>query len=261
MNPIINIFNNTAWMKLVYVGIIVILGFVLFILFSKAIKKATWKLHKHQAFLLKRVFTYAYLILWFILIFNQLGFSLSVLLGTAGILTLTISFAAQTSISQIISGIFLIAEKPFKVGDVIETSSIQGEVLSIDLLSVKLKTPEQLFVRIPNETLLKNKLINYSRIEERRVDIRLYLNHACNLDQIETLLIDLCNQDSHTLKNPNPIFVIEAIHPGATQVLLASYTYTDYIFEYQKNLNKKIHKLLNENKIALATPNPLSLTK
>ncbi|MCA9616745.1 MAG: mechanosensitive ion channel, partial [Myxococcales bacterium] len=102
---------------------------------------------------------------------RELGFDLSVFLGAAGILTVAVGFASQTSASNVISGLFLIGERAFGVGDVIEVGGISGEVLAIDLLSVKVRTFDNLFVRIPNETLVKSNVTNLSRFPLRRIDL------------------------------------------------------------------------------------------
>ena len=82
----------------------------------------------------------------------------------AGLLTVALGFAAQTSASNLISGLFLLGERPFVVGDVIRLASgITGEVVGIDLLSVKIRTFDNLLVRVPNETLLKSELTNLTR--------------------------------------------------------------------------------------------------
>ena len=79
-------------------------------------------------------------------------------------------FASQTSVSNIISGIFLISEQPFQVGDLIKVGETKGVVLSIDLLSIKLRTFDNQLVRIPNENLIKNELSNITRFPIRIVE-------------------------------------------------------------------------------------------
>ncbi len=71
---------------------------------------------------------------------RELGFKLATLLGAAGIAGVAIGFASQTSLSNIISGIFLVWEEPFQIGDVLQVGSTSGVVQSIELLSTKLRT-------------------------------------------------------------------------------------------------------------------------
>src|SRR5690606_13036615 len=73
-----------------------------------------------------------------LLALDYAGVELKVLLGAAGIFTVAIGFASQTSASNLISGLFLIAEKPFKKGDVITVGDKTGVVLAINLFSTRL---------------------------------------------------------------------------------------------------------------------------
>ena len=63
-------------------------------------------------------------------------------------------------------------ERPFVINDVIALDDISGQVMSIDMLSVKLKTEDNRYIRIPNENIIKTKLTNVTRFPTRRVDIR-----------------------------------------------------------------------------------------
>ena len=90
----------------------------------------------HGQILLKRAIFYGIMILMSMSALRELGFDLSVILGAAGILSVAIGFASQTSASNLISGLFLMMERPFSIGDVIRVEQTTGEVISIDLLSV-----------------------------------------------------------------------------------------------------------------------------
>ncbi|MFH1841637.1 MAG: mechanosensitive ion channel domain-containing protein, partial [bacterium] len=136
------------------------------------------------AMLIRRIVFYGLLLLVFMLCLNQLGLQLGVLLGAAGILTVAIGFASQTSASNLISGIFLIAERPFVVGDVITVDNTTGEVLSVDLLSVKLRTFDNLYVRIPNETIIKTQVTNLTHFPIRRFDMQIGVAYKEDLDRV-----------------------------------------------------------------------------
>lgn len=129
-------------------------------------------LDSHYRAIVKQVLYYLLLAIFIIMAIHQLGFNLSVLLGAAGILTVAIGFASQTSASNVISGVFLLVERAFSVGDIIKVNDLTGEVLSIDLLSVKLRTFDNLFVRIPNENLMKSTVTTLSRFPIRRYDLQ-----------------------------------------------------------------------------------------
>lgn len=139
---------------------------------------------------------------------QQLGFDLSVVLGAAGIFSVAIGFASQTSFSNVISGLFLAMERSFNVGDVIVVGTTTGEVLSVDLLSVKLRTFDNLFVRIPNETLVKGQITNLSRFPIRRADFQLTVPYGEDLDRVREILSGVVEAQPLAMVEPGPIFQI-----------------------------------------------------
>ena len=112
--------------------------------------------------IVQRIVFYLSLTLGVIFALDMLGFDIRVLLGAAGVFTVAIGFAAQTSTANIISGIFLLFEKRFGVSDIIGVGQTVGEVTSIGLLSTQLRTFDNLAVRMPNELLMKTEIKNFT---------------------------------------------------------------------------------------------------
>lgn len=135
---------------------------------------------------------------------KQVGFDLSVLMGAAGILTVAVGFASQTSASNLVSGLFLLAERPFQIGDSVRIGVTSGEVLSVDLLSVKMRTFDNLFVRVPNETVMKAEIINLTRFPVRRFDLVLRLPPTPRLGEVEGLLLQTLATENVVLNEPAP---------------------------------------------------------
>ncbi len=166
------------------------------------------KLSTHQQVLIQKSSFYFIISLFFFLALKQLGISASVLLGAAGIFSVAIGFASQTSASNLISGIFLLAERPFSVGDVIQLGATVGEVIAIDLLSIKLRTPTNLMVRIPNETIIKSEVTTLTRFHIRRLDLNLSVAYKENLAQIKKILFKVSEDYPFALAEPEPTFTV-----------------------------------------------------
>lgn len=149
------------YLPYIRVFLIFIIGFPLILWVSRYIEAKLSKfLTRHFTILVSQAIFYLGIALLAITILKDLGFELSAFLGTAGIVGITLGFAAQTTISNIISGIFLLVEDTFEVGDFVSvtTSNLTGSVESINLFAVKLRTAEGKIVRIPNEYLIKNPI-------------------------------------------------------------------------------------------------------
>jgi small-conductance mechanosensitive channel len=180
--------------------------------------------------LIKKAIFYAGAFIIFVTVLRQLGFQLTALLGAAGIAGIAIGFASQTSVSNIISGLFLISEKPFEVGDVIKVGSTSGIILSIDLLSVKIRTFDNLFIRIPNEQLIKTEVTNVTRFPIRRLNIDLSVAYKENIGRVKDILFDVAKSNPFCLNFPEPVFVIKEFGADGIELLLGAwFSKTDYL--------------------------------
>ncbi len=135
---------------------------------------------------------------------HQLGFKLSVLLGAAGVFSVAIGFAAQTSAANIISGLFVISEGSFAIGDIIQVGNHTGEVLSVDMLSVKLRTFDNRYVRIPNETIIKTDVVNLSKFPIRRADLQISIAYNTDIARARAVLLEVAANNPMCLEEPRP---------------------------------------------------------
>lgn len=200
------------------------------------------RLTAHQAMLARRLLYYLVLALFVASAMHELGFSLSVLLGAAGVLSVAIGFASQTSASNLISGLFLIGERPFGIGDVITVGTTTGEVLSIDLLSVKLRTAENRYVRIPNEQLIKSQVITESRFPIRRFDITLSVAWRQDVERVRELLMALAERNPLCLDEPRPVFAFTGFGDSMLNIVLSVWARRENILDLRNGLQEEIRR-------------------
>jgi small-conductance mechanosensitive channel len=200
--------------------LILAIGYPLVKLFTKLTGKMTQgKLSPQSEMLLKRFVYYSGALIIVISVLNELGFKLSALLGAAGVFGIAIGFASQTSISNIISGIFLISEKPFTIGDSIQIGKTSGTVLSIDLLSIKVQTSDNRYVRIPNENMIKTEIINLTRFDVRRVTINFNVSYADSLPLVSEILLRIAHAEPLALTKPEPVVLFEQFAENGISIM------------------------------------------
>jgi len=225
------ILNPNTLLIAVRVIIVIVVGFILLKILNFSIGRATKKRFSQQtAMLIRKAIFYLGVFIILVTILRQLGFKLTALLGAAGIAGIAIGFASQTSVSNIISGLFLISEKPFAVGDIIRLGNTMGIVLSIDLLSVKIRTFDNLFIRIPNEQIIKTELINVTRFPIRRLDVNVSIAYKDNIGKVKDILLGLARNNPYCLDNPEPLFVVKEFGDSGIELLLGCwFSKTDYL--------------------------------
>jgi small-conductance mechanosensitive channel len=183
-----------------------------------------------------------------------LGFDLQVLIGAAGILTVAIGFASQTSASNLISGLFLMMERPFIVSDVICVETTTGEVVSIDLLSVKLRTFDNLFVRIPNETMIKTEVTTLTKFPIRRVDLELGVAYKEDLKKVKALLMEISEKNPMSLEEPAPLFILQGFGTSSIDIKFSVWTQRENFLAVKNAMLESIKESFDEHNIEIPFP-------
>jgi small-conductance mechanosensitive channel len=185
---------------------------------------------------------------------NELGFSLAPLLGAAGVLGIAIGFASQTSVSNLISGIFLIAERPFVVGDLIEVGDATGFVLSIDSISVKLRTLDNRMVRIPNETMVKSQVTNITRFPIRRVNVLVGVGYNEDPSRVKAVLREVARDNPLVLMEPEPLVVLEGFGDSSINFLLGAWATRETFLQVKNSIQEDVKRRFDEEGIEIPFP-------
>jgi small-conductance mechanosensitive channel len=178
------------------------------------------------------------------------GLDIRALLGAAGIAGIALGFAAQTSIANVISGLFLLSEKSFSVGDVIKAGDALGTVVSVDLLSVKLRTFDNQQIRLPNESLIKNVLINMTRYPVRRLNIGLKVGHGQDLEELRDILKEAASGIKEVLIEPEPFFMVDAFEADGVSVLFGLWMKQEDMVKVKNAFTIAIQREFRERGIA-----------
>lgn len=212
------------------------------------------KLSAQSEMLIKRSVAYLGWLILVVMILNEFGFKLSALLGAAGVLGVAIGFASQTSVSNIISGIFLISEKPFAIGDIVQIGDTVGVVLSIDLLSIKVRTFDYRFVRVPNENMIKNEITNLTRFSSRRVNLMLSVAYKDKLNKVVEILKDLAANEPLAEKEPEPVVQIIEFADSGISVLFGVWALNENYVALKNALLIKVQQRFDEEDIEIPFP-------
>lgn len=232
-----------------------IVGLILARMANRGVKQ--WSKHRfdlHQQLLMGRIVTYLVLLVFVVMGLNAVGFNLGVLIGAAGIMTVAIGFASQTSASNIISGLFLVAERPFSVGDLIRVGTTTGEVLSIDLLSVKLRTFDNLFVRIPNETLIKSEVTTLTRFPIRRIDLAIGVAYKEDIKKVRKVLERVADANPLCLDEPKPIFVFLGFGESSLDMQFSVWVKREKFLDLKNSIHEEIKEAFDDEGIEIPFP-------
>jgi small-conductance mechanosensitive channel len=234
---------------IVLIGLLVVRLFIFFI--KKGMKT---RFSPQSVMIVRKMVFYSGLFIIVLLVLKQLNVKLAALLGAAGIAGIAIGFASQTSLSNIISGIFLISEKTFAVGDVIKVDGSMYIVLSVDLLSVKARTFDNQYVRIPNEKLIKTEVTNVTKFPVRRIDFNLSVAYKEDLSRVREVLLDIARENQFCLNNPEPLFLIKDFGDSGIEILLGLWLVKTDVLALRNSIMLEIKQRFDREGIEIPYP-------
>jgi small conductance mechanosensitive channel len=162
-------------------------------------------------------------VLWSIVIAGTITalerfFPVTAFLAGLGILGFTVGFALQDIMKNFASGVILLLQQPFHVGETIGVKGFDGTVLAIDLRATEIKAADGRVVILPNAEVLANPIINYSRANQRRVDFNLYLSHAIDAGVVRQIILDAIQGVPGFVAEPEPVIVFNSLTDHALEL-------------------------------------------
>lgn len=127
------------------------------------------------------------------------------IVASLGIAGFAVSFAAQSTIANIISGFLIITDRPFSRGDRIEIDKYVGEVVDIGLRTTKLRTLDNTIVLVPNSKITSVEVVNYALPDLRiKLDILFSVEYGSDIDNIKRVVLETAKNTNLVLSDPAP---------------------------------------------------------
>lgn len=171
--------------------------------------------------------------------------------GTAGLI---IAFASQKIVSNLGSGIFLLIERPVKIGDTIRIGNISGTVYQIRVLSTILKTNEGIYVRVPNEQVFTSDITNYVASPARRFEYRIMVGHRENVEAVNSAILTLISEHPFVLKNPPPSVYMAGLSESGIEIVIRMWVPSMVWDSLQTEMPWKIKQLLDRMGVEIPVP-------
>lgn len=171
---------------------------------------------------LSRLARWAFIALGTIISLDQVDFDVAGFLAGLGIVGLTVGFALQDITKNFISGILLLVQQPFDIGDAIEVAGVAGAVVDIQVRSTTIRTWDGRIVIIPNADVYSSAITNYSRSELRRFELNIGVAYDSDLEQVTQVTHDvLAGIEGLIQDDPAPMVVFNNF--GASSIDLTIY--------------------------------------
>lgn len=135
----------------------------------------------------------------------QRFFNVTAFLTGLGIIGFTVGFAMQNIVQNFVSGVILLVQQPFRVNDNVGIAGFDGTVLKIGLRTTEIKALDGRIVFLPNADVLAQPIVNYTRANQRRVELPISVTYDSNPDLIRTIILDELKNITGFINIPEPL--------------------------------------------------------
>ncbi|MDZ7826884.1 MAG: mechanosensitive ion channel family protein [Gammaproteobacteria bacterium] len=141
--------------------------------------------------LLRNVASVLIVVFGMVTVLSQFGFDIVSIVAGLGIVGLAVGFAAQSTLSNIIAGITLLIERPFRIGDWVRINDQDGKVMEIALRSTRLRTRDNIYMVIPNDSVASTDITNYSAKGALRVRVPIGIAYKENIAAARAVILPI----------------------------------------------------------------------
>jgi len=242
---------NDPLLKDIIVTIIILIASLLIIKWTSIFINNTGKKFEFDATLIQvinELIKYTIYAFAVTIILNEIGIDITAIAVSLGIVGVAVGFAARDTISNFISGLFVLGDKSFKVGDIIEISNQKGKVLIMGFRVTKLVTPDNNIITIPNSNFSKNVHINHTPLEEKRVDLDVNIPYSVKVGDISKSFEELTSRFKWALDEPKANVIINELSDTGIKATLSVWVDDPWkVAEYRSIIAKEIGPLLVVN--------------
>jgi small-conductance mechanosensitive channel len=193
----------------------------------------------------------------FLIILQTAGIDLTTLNIIAGAVGIGIGFGLQNIVSNFISGLIILFERPIKIGDRIEVGNVEGDVIEIGARSTTVLTNDNIAIIVPNSSFITENVVNWKYNDTKvRFKIKVGVAYGSDVRRVEKLLLDVAAKNPDVLTDPAPAVRLMAFGDSNLEFELRVWSTT---LVHRKGalfsaINFAIYETFKEHQIAIPFP-------
>jgi small-conductance mechanosensitive channel len=214
----------------------------------------TDRMSKDHLEIINKVITYGIFLIAILTVLPAFGVNPSGLLVAGGIAGIVLGIASQSVVGNLAAGLFLMIERPMKIGQSVNIAGTAGVVEDIRIISTTIRTFEGLYVRIPNEKIFTTDITNYVEHVARRLEYRVGIRYSDDADKAIGIIHRLYEDHPLTLRNPAPDIFVDNLGDNAVEIIVRIWVPSTEWYGVKKELLWKIKTALEGQGIEIAFP-------
>lgn len=177
---------------------------------------------------------------------GSLGFDVTALLAVFSLLGLAISLSVQNLLGNLVSGVVLLMNKPIRDGDYIQAGGAEGVVKNIGLFYTELTTLDNKTVSVPNSELSAGQIVNFTREDNRRVDLVVGASYDCDTEDVKKALYDAIARTDKVLADPAPQVLVEEFGASVIKYTVRAWCKHEDYWDVHYGINDNVLAAFND---------------
>lgn len=230
--------QESLMVVLTLVGVFVVARVLAWIL-ALGIRRVSSLSRLLQDFLAKTVF-WLLMILGVLFALTIAGFSITPLFAVLGGASFILAFAMQETLGNLASGMMIMINKPFDVGDFVSTSSVSGKVEAVSIVSTTIRTPDNQVVILPNSTVWSSVITNVTVSPTRRVDMVFGIGYGDDIEKAIEVLKKTVSDHPLVLDEPEPTIEVHELADSSVNLICRPWANTVDYWQLHWDLNRQV---------------------
>lgn len=200
------------------------------------------------------VVRYAILAFVIVAVLAQFGIQTASIIAVLGTIGLAVGLALQGTLAHFAAGVVLLMLRPFRIDETIDAGGQLGTVQEIGLFATILRTPDGLFVYIPNGQLLNASIKNMSRNPTRRVDVVVGISYTDDVENALAIAKDVLEAEDRILKDPAPETMVVGLGDNSVNINMRAWVAGGDYFPVLTALQKNVKQRYDAEGISIPFP-------
>lgn len=207
----------------------------------------------YDPFLVKIV-RFTIILIALLMVLNRFGVQTASIIALLGTIGLAIGLALQGSLSNVASGMMILALRPFKVGDVVNINGRDAVVDEIGVFVTEMHTFDNIALIVTNTKVWNDIIENHSKNAARRVDMVFRVGYDEDLDRVFDIVRKILDADERVHTEPEPFIAVKSLSDSWLDLYVRPWTGSDNHFQVRVDLKKKIKERFDEEGISIPFP-------
>lgn len=249
------VIGNLTYADLITIGVILIASVIIGKALGVYLKKIfSDRVGKAELDLGIRVLQYAIVIVGLLIAAPFFQIDLSALLVAGGFAGIVIGFASKSVVANLVSGIFLLMERPLNIGDAVTIGEITGTVSQVRVMSTIIRTDEGTYARVPNERVFTANVVNLVANPARRCDISFHIAYQDDAARAAAIITEFLNDEPLVLHHPAPVVSIDQLGQESIVLRVQAWVPSTEWKAMKRRLTWSVRDLLAASGITLPIP-------